>query len=319
METALGNYFYRELEKIKINTFLAHGNYLLDNFLDLWAQRILTSRHPPYKLGNSSYMGLIVDDRPTRLLRFTVLNTILMGRLKMHIRLITSHDSFTKMKKLFSDIGDWISIELINDETTTSIDKRTYNKLLKDRKFWAELPTENLLVFQADSLLIEPMDYTMFSYDYVASLWSRNIYTTSFLTYTNDLESEKVPFWVTTINNKVLDDNLIIGNGGLSIRNRSAMESICESIPSYDDEAEDIYFSRCLLANDANLPPLGIARRFSIESEYFPSIGAHASHLYLSGEQQAAIYERHFKNLIALITASTGVAFHPVRVNDKPD
>jgi len=221
------------------------------------------------------------------------------------------------MKELLGDIGDWITIENTSNKDIKVIDRNTYNNLFRDSCFWAGLPARKLLIFQADSLLIEPIDYTMFSYDYVASPWSRSISTTSFCTYANDLEREKAPFWVTTINNRELDDRLIFGNGGLSIRNRDVMKGICESEPSTLDEPEDIYFSRCLLSHDANLPPLEIARRFSCEADYYPSIGAHASHLYLSAERQAEIFERHFKNLIALVTASTGHAFCPDRKNNQ--
>jgi hypothetical protein len=53
------------------------------------------------------------------------------------------------------------------------------------------------------------------------------------------------------------------------------------------------------------LPTINEARRFACESDYFHSIGSHASHIYLKAEEQARIYERHFINLIALIKASS--------------
>ena len=43
------------------------------------------------------------------------------------------------------------------------------------------------LDFQTDSLLIEPLDFNMFEYDYVGSPWNRNKYTTSFPDYSKDL------------------------------------------------------------------------------------------------------------------------------------
>ncbi len=43
MKTALGDYFYKEFEEYRINTFNAHANYLLETFLNPWVQKALSS------------------------------------------------------------------------------------------------------------------------------------------------------------------------------------------------------------------------------------------------------------------------------------
>jgi hypothetical protein len=83
------------------------------------------------------------------------------------------------------------------------------------------------------------------------------------------------------------------------------MERICRLEPSEPEEAEDIYFSRCLtrhVSQDA-VPPLRIVQHFCCETHYQPTCAAHASWRYLSAADQAEIYERHTKQVIALTRA----------------
>ena len=47
-----------------------------------------------------NYASVLVDDRPNKFMRFTVLNTLLMTRLLMPLRIYTSKKSLSKTKKL---------------------------------------------------------------------------------------------------------------------------------------------------------------------------------------------------------------------------
>ena len=126
-----------------------------------------------------------------------------------------------------------------------------------------------------------------------------------FYTYSEDLSEQLYTHWENSIVCKGSPNNIPFGNGGISIRNTEKMALICELEDSNNNEAEDFYFSRFLRKYDANLPTLNEARSFACETDYFQGIGCHQSYKFLNAEDQAKIYERHFKHLIALIEASS--------------
>ena len=296
---------FNKLEKYRINIFSSHAKFLLLEVIEPWVKNILPAIPPPSKDLKYIPLGLIVEDRATFLLRFCVLNTILMGRLRMPIRVCTTSSSFDSINQLLGDLKEWVEIVKLDQVDITHITDISYNSLLKKASFWRKLPSEKILVIQTDALLIEPLEFQIFSYDYVGAPWSRKKFTHEFPVYSNDLVEEKSVYSVISNLNSEIDGSLVLGNGGLSIRNKRLMIDICESESSIESEGEDVYISRSLLSRKAMLPPVNVARRFSCETKYYTSIGSHKSHLYLSGEQQAEIYERHFKHLTALIRASS--------------
>ena len=187
-----------------------------------------------------------------------------------------------------------------------------YNKILKDHTFWENLPTRHILVFQTDALLIEPIDFDIFKYDYIGAPFAPNKYlSTSFPKVSAISKNDDSEKWVTQIFNKAvpIPDGVFVGNGGLSLRNRDVMIDICKNEFSPDEENEDIYFSRLIKKYSKNVVPFDIAKRFSCECTYYKSIGFHASYLYLTQEQQAEIYERHVKYIFALIDFPHDAAF----------
>lgn len=293
------------LEKLKNYReyiFISHVKYILESYLDGWIAKISKLKlTEPIK-----YTGIIIEDRPGDLIRFSICNTLFMSRLRMKIILFTTHASFSKMKELFRDLINWVTVIKLNDDNNTlkKIDTNNYNNILKSKLFWESLPSENVLIFQTDALLIEPIDFSMFDYDYIGAPFSVNKYlSTSFPEYRDESGNGKGHKWVTQVFNRTvpIPDDVYIGNGGLSIRNRDVMIDICENEFSPIDENEDIYFSRLIYKYSQNIVPFEIAKRFSCECSYFESIGSHASYLYLSKEQQAEIYDRHIKHIFALI------------------
>ena len=84
------------------------------------------------------------------------------------------------------------------------------------------------------------------------------------------------------------------------------MIAISSGEASEEDEPEDCFFAKHVDRYASRFPTMERARRFSCETHYSLSIGAHASYLYLDAEQQAEIYERHHKNVVALVKASIG-------------
>lgn len=293
-----------ELELYRIAIFRAHALHLLQRYLDPWAEAVLRRREPPPATSETP-LAVLVDDRPAPLLRFCVLNTLLMGRLQLRLRLVTAPASLAAMQQLCAGLEAWVDVVAQPVAGADRFSWHSYNTLLKTASFWRQLPAQRLLIVQADTLLIEPLDFSLFGYDYVGSPWAKGkLLSHAFPRYREDLQSQLAPSFEGRILCRTVPDGLANGNGGLSIRQRDCMAVICERESSPADEPEDIFFARCLERHGRRLPALEQVQRFSCETHYQVSIGAHASWRYLCAAEQAEIYERHLKHLLALITAS---------------
>lgn len=119
-----------------------------------------------------------------------------------------------------------------------------YNNMLKSSKFWNSIPTENVLIFQTDTILRRFGIDEFTSYNYIGAPWIR------------------------------YREGKIVGNGGLSFRKKSRM---LEIINQYSDEEitmEDIYF--CKYLNDEDIAPYNVAKKFSVEDIYYENpLGLH--------------------------------------------
>ncbi|WP_187152515.1 DUF5672 family protein [Prochlorococcus marinus] len=290
------------LKNYRKHIFEFHTKYILESYLQDWINKILPLK--PREL--IKYTAIIVEDRPDKSIKFAIYNTLLMTRLEMKIILYTTSYSVGKMKEIFSNLTDWVTIIELNYDKSNikKINTEIYNKILKSTVFWESLPSRNILVFQTDALLIEPLEFSMFKYDYIGAPFAeRKFLSTSFPEYRDKNQNGKVNRWVTQMFNKAvpIPEGVFIGNGGLSIRNRDVMIEICKNEDSVENENEDIYFSRFISKYSKNIVPFEIAKRFSCECSYFESIGCHASYFYLNKDEQAEIYERHIKHVLALI------------------
>ena len=302
---------FNKLLNFRKYTFESHCRIVLVGMLDAWSKNILVKKIPP-KLSNTEDIPIImyVEDRTDQnsllLLRFSILNTLLMCRLKMGVIVYTTKSSLPCFEKVFDDLKDWVKFLPISNEFIENLNRENFNNLLKTSRFWNQIPSKSILMMQTDAILIEPLDFSLFKYDYIGAPWSSSKYISSmFYTYSEDLSYELNSFWESMVLNKGMPSNLTFGCGGVSIRNTEKMAFICDLEPSPESEAEDVYFSRSLRNHSSNLPTINEARRFACETDYFQSIGSHASHYYLRAEEQAKIYERHFIQVIALTEASS--------------
>ena len=112
--------------------FESHGQFILNKLLNPWAQRYLSLSIKNSLDINSNHCGLIIDDRPTEILRFSVLNTLLMTNLKLPIKIYTTQKSLLKTKNLFSDFLDHSKLIEINTLEPIKITIEIYNKLLEE-------------------------------------------------------------------------------------------------------------------------------------------------------------------------------------------
>ena len=139
-----------------------------------------------------------------------------------------------------------------------------YNALLISKSFWESMPFENILIFQTDSVLINNKLDHLLQYDYVGAPWPK--------------ETGWLPKYVDTT-----------GNGGLSLRRKSAMLRIIENVP-YNNRNEDVFFSvDC--AQYLNICPADQSLKFSVETMYceMPN-GYHKPWKYLTEDQMKKIY-----------------------------
>ena len=127
-----------------------------------------------------------------------------------------------------------------------------YNKLFKyDKDFYNHIPTETFLVFQTDAIIFEKYKHLInnfLHYDYVGAPWNH------------------------VIDGK--DKNECVGNGGLSLRQKSKMIEIMEK-QGKNEYPEDVYFS-CYDSVLMNKPKLDDALLFSVEEIFNEmSFGCH--------------------------------------------
>lgn len=141
-----------------------------------------------------------------------------------------------------------------------------YNAQLVSSSFWESMPFENVLIFQTDSVLLTNKLEPYLEYDYVGAPWPKHF--------------GWLPAPVDTT-----------GNGGLSLRKKSAMLRAIENV-SYTNRNEDVFFSiDC--SQYLNVCPSSEAMQFSVETMFYETpCGYHKPWKYLTEEQMTVIYER---------------------------
>ena len=255
----------------------------------------------------TAWKAVIIDDRPTRQARICILNTLLMTRLQAEVIIFTTPSQINTFSELLEPWLKWVTVASISDhQGSGALGWNGYNQLLKKASFWKALPNEQILIFQPDSLLIQPLDLGDLDYAYAGSPWNKGKVTSCELPVYTDRGDWVGSEWI----NQALcqtTPEYNNGNGGLSIRNKDIMAQICQDHASQSpkEEAEDIFFARHLNSRDYNarLPSQGILRQIFSETHYADSHGFHGSWFYLDASEQARLYEKHVKHIIGLLTA----------------
>ncbi len=281
--------------------FKAHCDYILETYLDPWIH-FFYAQPPRYE----RLEAVIVETRPSSVLRAVILNAMLMLPAGTPIILITSEQAHAAMTNLLGDLGD--GLEIRAQPLGDRFQARAYNQLLSNCEFWQNLSAETILIFQSDSLLLTPLPESLLTVPYLGAPWHID----------GSLDID-FPCNQADLNGGAAADEMLIaraslelspglaevvphgyGNGGLSLRNRVLMASIAAKQARADGEPEDIFFSRHLPSYCKELPPLELAQAFAAEAIYSDAIGIHASWKYLATDQQALLYEKHIKTLIAM-------------------
>jgi hypothetical protein len=281
--------------------FKAHCAYVLETYLDPWIHFFYAqpARYPGLE-------AVIVDTRPSRVLRAVILNAMLMLPAGTPIILITSEQAHEAMTNLLGDLGD--GLEIRAQPLGDRFQARAYNRLLTNCEFWHDLSADTILIFQSDSLLLTPLPESFLKVPYLGAPWhidgSLHI---DFPCNQDDPDGGAAADEMLIARASLeLSSGLAdvvphgYGNGGLSLRNRALMTSIAAEQTRAEGEPEDVFFSRHLTSYCKELPPLELAQEFASEAIYSDAIGIHASWKYLATDQQALLYEKHIKTLIAM-------------------
>ena len=137
----------------------------------------------------------------------------------------------------------------------------TYNVVLKDNAFWKQfIKYKRVLIVQDDGMIVRKgLEQKFIQYDYVGAPWIHN-----------DMNQELI----------LMNKGLLVGNGGLSLRNPTVMADICarfgkEAKKLFNDQLqpipEDVFFSHCIavkLGGKVATPSNYEASHFAIEQVY---------------------------------------------------
>jgi hypothetical protein len=200
------------------------------------------------------YTAIIIEPRKHRALEFVLRNALdnLNPRWSIQVFHGTENEVWLKelLEKSFQE--DLPRITLKNLGVANLGTSQEYSKVLASREFIEAIPTETFLVFQTDSM-INPAQKGLIDkfihYDYVGAPWQSSI--------------------------------LAVGNGGFSLRKRSTMLRIIDTLGPIKNINEDVYFSTGCLILKANVPTREQAKEFSIETLYHThSFGLHRAWAY---------------------------------------
>lgn len=162
---------------------------------------------------------------------------------------------------------------------------KDYSNYMIDPLIYELIPTETFLTFQLDTLIstkYKDMIYDFIKYDYVGAPWRGN------------------GIFVRDENN-VMPIQLLVGNGGLSLRKKSVMLDIIKNdVTNFrfeDGILEDVFFSKYA----KNKPSVEEAKLFSVETLFSEkSFGIHACYKWVTYEELCKISE-HIPELFELI------------------
>jgi len=140
-------------------------------------------------------------------------------------------------------VKDWENV-ILTKMDIENIDKETHTELLKSIEFWELVEGETILNFQIDSLLLRDNIEQFLDYDFIGAPWSKP------------------------------KEGKFVGNGGLSIRNKSKTIEYLKKFENENGVWEDIFFVKHL--EDHQLPDILTAMKFSVEDIFYPyPVGIH--------------------------------------------
>ena len=254
---------------------------------------------------------VLIDNRIDEQWLFTVLNTWLMCPTDSAFVLIADENSAAQAKNLLERHAPGLKASILDVAQllpgTQMTEPASLNAMLKQAEFWRQMPHEQLLIIQTDALLSRPLDPFFFQFPYLGAPFLPRQHSEYFEKRRGDGRISGFFKTDTPIHGSPDPDVYphLHGNGGLSVRQRNVMASICERWGSSSpaEELEDVFFSRHV-ARIASMPPLEIAQAFATETTYNPqAIGSHACWKFLSSADLADHLDQHLRTAWAMAEA----------------
>ena len=134
-----------------------------------------------------------------------------------------------------------------------------YNSMMMSSAFYKCIPTETMLIFQTDTMILEPTYLSAFlSYDYVGAPWKSGG----------------------------------VGNGGLSVRKKTKMLTITQTVMPFQSN-EDVYFAFQTIIPLLK-PSFQEAQKFAVETVFYEQpFGIHAPWKHLNEYEMGILLEKY--------------------------
>ena len=212
-----------------------------DAFVEL-TDRLVPQPHSKVRYP-SDRSAVIVEMRRHPHLSYVLRNIVYFLDQSWGLHIFHGTDNERFVKEIVSGWGD---VRLTNLKRK-NLTKEDYSLLLTSPEFWLGIESEHILLFQTDSILRRTGIERFLGYDYVGAPW----------------KSEDTP--------------AVGGNGGFSLRRRSAMlEILGKDRGDISRIPEDIYFCTRMAEGGFNVAPKEVALEFSVEELFHPDpLGTH--------------------------------------------
>lgn len=180
------------------------------------------------------YTAVIVEPRIHKALPFVIYNALRGLNKNWSILILCSKLNINQVKPF---LCNRVKCRVIFDKNIT---REQYSQFCISKYFHRLIPTETFLLFQTDSMILNPSKIGKFlKYDYVGAPWKD-----------------------------------AVGNGGFSLRKKSKMIEIIQKVP-YLGQAEDLYFCKQTTV-PLYRPSIEEAKEFSVEQFFHPTpFGTH--------------------------------------------
>ncbi len=195
------------------------------------------------------YTAVVIEPRKHKALPFLLKNLLENLPLNWIIKVFHGLENsawFDELLKEFSPV-DRVRIFAVPLLVKNFENSRAYSEFVASREFLAQIPTETFLIAQTDSMInpnCKDLLGKFLQYDYVGAPWP----------------------W----------DHLHVGNGGFSLRKRSAMLRILDRVGPLQGDYEDQFFSTAARVMKMKVPTREQAREFAVEQIYSPKFfGVH--------------------------------------------
>ena len=285
----------------------AHLLFLERTYLEPWR----AAGQVPPAAADAWLRGLIVETRPSPLLRAVVANTVVLCPPGSVLTLITQPAQMAAMQQLLGPWLPWLELLPLLPDAPFAIE--TYNDLLTSPAFWGQWRESHLLVFQCDGVMLRPLraEEPWRQLGYVGAPWFRGE-RWSVLPRFNSQGECLGQRRCSVLYGQGLPEGLAFGNGGFSLRARELMLELSERFARAPLEPEDVFFSRHLAEGSWPLATLEQAATFACETLFHPDpVGMHCSWAYLEAGQQSHLQDSH-QRLVAGLCSSPEVLSRPM-------